>query len=292
MLANRVTFFSDWHNGDIFSNKQFVKHFSEVLVKNDISVEYAANKPIEVINLHIPYRNIDEYRPHVDLSKAVVLVGEHLFINTWIGNYPRTPGHNYFNQIPMWNSIRADVFGYTGVDVELGPIYDYISEIEEDMVKKITLPSPHTILICNTTIGAGQSWLKDYDKIAEYLSPLFPRFEFLFAQKFETSLPNVSFTDDITSRAGQDGFDLAEIGLFSQQCRVIVTNSSGPGTFIMTKNNFNDRNKTIIAFVTDYGHTFWNGLEGNIKAKCIWSSEIEWEPAARLIENEIRERML
>lgn len=294
MTIEKVVFFNSWHFGDLHSNKEYVRQFAEEFMSRGISVVYAtmaapraANLPIECVPIYdFAHKSLPGNPPtwFDDGEKT-------MYINTWIGYYIAMQTHNFAAQRAMWEDISLKVFVASDAEIRVvikdDPAF-YVSQIDKDLIVAPEIPEGRNILICNDIPISGQSHNGDWALMITSLADEFSDINFLCTNAINTSLSNIYFTNTLTNRS-QIGCDLPEIGYIAGLCDMIVTNSSGPGTFAMTKEVFFSEDKTVVAFVQNEGNTFWNGIDG-IKADCSWYPVWDDAQVASILMKEIRDK--
>ena len=120
------------------------------------------------------------------------------------------------------------------------------------------------------------------------LAEEFTNVNFLCTNVINSNLPNVLFTNNLTNRS-EIGCDLPEIGYIAGYCDMIITNSSGPGTFAMTRKVFFDISKDVIAFVQGPGNTFWDGVPGTL-ADLSWHNVYDDVSVASIVKAKMLEK--
>jgi hypothetical protein len=292
-MIKNVVFFNTWHFGDLHSNKEYVRQFIDEFNKNDISLCYATIVPGRAVNLPINTESIYNY-PHLIANPATYFdqSTNTMYINTWIGHYITMTSHNFSAQKEMWEDISLKVLvssdGLINVQISENPL-DYVSQIDVELLSEVKIPQGFNVLICNDIPISGQSHNGKWESAIQRLANDFENVNFICTNVFETNMPNVFFTNNLTNRE-KIICDLPEIGKISEHCNVIITNSSGPGTFSMTKNNFLDKNKTIIAFVIGEGNTFWNGIDG-IEADTSWYNLYDDDSVFNIIKDKVNAKI-
>jgi len=292
-MIDKVVFFNTWHFGDLHSNKEYVRQFVEEFQKHNIEICYATAVSTRAVNLPIAAHSIYDY-PYL-LGNPVSYFdasSRTMYINTWIGHYLVMNSHNFSTQKDMWKDISYRVLmGSDGlINIQIrDDVISYVSQIDVDLLEKIKIPEGTKILLCNDIPISGQSHNGNWKTAINKLADEFKDIKFICTNTFNTSLNNVIFTNDLTNRE-LIICDLPEIGYLSESCNFIITNSSGPGTFSMTRNNFNDPKKTIIAFVIGEGNTFWNGVE-NISADVSWYNVFDDESVYNIIKDKINAKI-
>jgi hypothetical protein len=99
-------------------------------------------------------------------------------------------------------------------------------------------------LFCNGKVRSFQSQIGSMQNIVNSLASSNPNELFICTEKFDTSLQNVLFTDDIFHLEN----DINEIAYLSTHCSTIVGKNSGPFMFTHVKDNINNPNKVFVAF--------------------------------------------
>lgn len=291
-MISRVVFFNVFQNGDVHSNKEFVRQFIQELDKNGIESCYTTNVPAKSVNLPVRHAYMGEEFPWLNNNSPSYIDGDTLYINTWVGHYITMETHNFAAQIPMWTSLSELLrFATDGiVDVK---IYDdllkYVSVIDDTETYNLNIPDGAKVLMCNNQAMSGQAHNGDWSGAINALAFEFPSVKFICTRKFNHQYTNILFTDDVTGRVdGQS--DLPEIAFFSEHCDMIVTNSSGPGTFAMTRNNFTNKDMSIIAFVIGPGNTFWNGIPG-VNADVSWHPVFDDISVLNIVRDKVNEKI-
>lgn len=213
-----ICFFNNFHNGDLFASKTFVK---EIIDSVDTKFYYGhVNNPLVLKDLNVGYI----YFPQIS-NKVKFLDTEDIFyINTWIGAYFEdeksaeeccTLKFSY----DMFQQIYSELNKVFSLDLKLSPMEKYFPFIDfsqyeiynvDEYVKE---DSNVKILFCNGSCLSGQcNYTGDMKDIIESLSIKYPSITFMATQKFDTSLTNIKFTSDIIQI---QGCDLNEIGYLS-----------------------------------------------------------------------------
>jgi hypothetical protein len=127
------------------------------------------------------------------------------------------------------------------------------------------------ILICNGAPKSGQSFAYNMESFVHTVAGKFPNIDFICTEKFEVTLSNILFTDDIIKdteveekRAPWEdrpvnNCDVQEISYLSEHCNAIVGKNSGPFVFCETKNNYMNPNQKYLSFNTSWGEAFHTG---------------------------------
>jgi hypothetical protein len=127
---------------------------------------------------------------------------------------------------------------------EANNYYKTINKGVDDFVSK---NQNKKILFCNGPCLSGQcEYIGDMKSIIVDLSQEYPNKIFIATHKFECSIDNIKFTDDIIQ---SNTTDLNEIAYLSSFCDIIIGRSSGPLCFCCNKENINDPSKTFYVFL-------------------------------------------
>lgn len=287
--AKKVIFYCAWNHGDIHSNKEYVRQIADAVQLAGLDVIYTTARNPKTTNLPIKYEFIGEYpdlavNPYSFYDPA----REALCINTWVGHFGMY-GHTFSSQYDMWGTLFEMVEQYTGVHIPRRPVETYVSDLDLDLIElPVISDNPNKVMFCNGIGTSGQTYVGQHESTINLLAEKYPTIEFYCTHPVETSHTNVLFTDVINNRT-EGGQDLVECAYISEHCQLIVTNSSGVGTFAMTKKNFFNPDKTIIAFVVSDGNTFWKDIPG-VQCKAFWTPTVDDNEIFKIIDEEIKLR--
>jgi hypothetical protein len=252
-----ICFFNHYHNGDLFASKSFIKEIIEIIELKDLKFYYAHyNNPTVLSDLNLEYISMPDIPQYVKFLETEDV----FYINTWIGSYFDndksaeeccTLKFSY----DMFEKIYSELNKVFSLDLKLSSMEEYFPSIDfskfktshiDDYVKEDLNTK---VLFCNGPCLSGQcNYTGDMKDIIQSLSIKYPNITFISTQKFDTSLSNIKFTNDIIK---VDGCDLNEIGYLSTFCSIIVGRNSGPHCFTANSVNVNDPNKTFYAFGQD-----------------------------------------
>lgn len=287
---SKIIFFNHYHRGDLLTHKEFIRQLQNELP--DFTFEYMHfNHPKLTRDLNIPLvgepTNLDAKTPFYQ-DEGV------LYINTWIGCFwdifCEHGGINMNSLWHQWDKILDTVNGHFNTEVTLRtdketylPKIDFakfdVSSIDEFLKKHIN----KKILICNGPPKSGQSFSDNMQDFINLAAEESPNIDFICTTKFDTTLDNVLFTDDIIvdnevedKRAPWEdreinNCDLQEISYLSEKCDAIVGKNSGPFVFCETYNNYMNPDKKFLSYNVSWGigkpptETMSNGLD--IKCK-------------------------
>ena len=165
---------------------------------------------------------------------------------------------------------------------------DYTPEIDyskfdiQNINKYITDSGKSKVLICNGDCLSAQSTNEfKFTNLVDKLSDLHPDVDFILTEKIELTKKNVLFTFDIING---DYPDLNEISYLSTFCDIIIGKASGPYCFSLTKNNFNDANKTFIGICEEYTYGFYTEFS---KADRVWINNYDENNIFNIINDEV-----
>lgn len=270
-----ICFFSHFHNGDIFHIKSFLKE----IISNIDTKYYIAhpNNGVLTFDMNMEYINIPIFwaKPQ-NISEDVIkkhenhvnlLVGkEHtkfidtpdcFYINTWIGGY-FSSDNEYNGECSlrgfhrMFSNIYSEINNIFNLNLNIKSADDYYPFVDyskldcssiDNFIKK---NKKEKILFCNGPALSGQTtYNSDMAEIIEPLAEQYSNKILIASKKFNTSIKNIKFTDDIF---GLDTCDLNEISYLSKFCYLIVGRNSGPFCFTLTEKNINDKSKKFLAY--------------------------------------------
>jgi hypothetical protein len=287
---SKIIFFNHYHRGDLLTHKEFIRQLQNELP--DFTFEYMHfNHPKLTRDLNIPVigapENLDAKTPFYQ-DEGV------LYINTWIGCFwdifCEHGGINMNSLWHQWDKILDTINGHFNTEIALRadkesylPKIDFTKFDVSSIDEFLKTNTNKKILICNGPPKSGQSFsdnMKDFINLAAEESP---NIDFICTTKFDTTLNNVLFTDDIIidneiedKRAPWEdrevnNCDLQEISYLSEHCDAIVGKNSGPFVFCETYNNYMNPNKKFLSYNVSWGigkpptETMSNGLD--IKCK-------------------------
>lgn len=271
-MIEKLVFFNTWHFGDVHSSKEFVKSVAKQLGDRSIEIVYVNNLDERTMNISSCKHDIFSNYQNI-IANPISYYDEHsktFYWNTWIGHHDLDRKHNYLLQIPMWKSIAEIFYQATGIQITFDddPL-NYISEIEEDSVFKFDIPEGRNVLVCNSPALSNQTIAGNLVDFVDMASNEYKDLNFICTDMNGLQKPNIFFTDEITNKK-TTGCDLLEIGYLAQFCEMIITKSSGPGTFATNKKTLMDKNKTFIGLTLFETDLPWYGL--NILAKTRWTT--------------------
>lgn len=254
--VKNVVFFNTWHNGDCFVGKEYIKILIEKLKQLGEFNFFMFHHQREKILWDLDAKHVNGDLPEgVDTLDIVKIVGDTLFINTWIGVFTplftKTQQHcNYPTLSVTWKII------FYLVEKELGLKFNLLNRQERTnpadgipstdwskydiaAANEFVSGKNKIVLFCNSDVASFQNHFSGIGNLENVISNLAFRHQdttFVCTQKAEISNPgNVFFTDDIFSKV--TGGDLNEIGYLSRFCKLIIGKNSGPYVFSQVKDN-------------------------------------------------------
>lgn len=252
------------HYGDLHYYKEFIK---DIINKTDFDeyylLEYKSSSEIfkDVDNIKFDYlnnycyNNQTYYQINNDFYLNIHYIRDneyfqYNFEDNKVLNYKTLVMfyYNYFSYIyDKLNIFLSDVTDYT-------PSIDYTKYDISSVDNYLKNNNKFKVLISNGDCLSAQSSNEiDFFYIVDNLSKLYPDIDFILTSKINLERSNVLYTDDINSFYP----DLIQISYLSTFCNIIIGKASGPYCFTLTRNNYEDENKTFIAICKEYSHGFY-----------------------------------
>lgn len=294
-MLNKVIFYCSWHHGDWHLAKEFVRNFVTQLQAGGVECLAVTSRDPHIVNIAgLPAVNIEGYPAlrenpftHWDAATGT------FFVNIWVGYYGLAGGnggnHNFVNQRDMWKSIASHIEAETGF--HLDTIEDPELTVPDIDVSELGVYAPapeNSVFFANSMAWSGQTLVNTMPNAIHSLAKEFPTVNFICTQDIDVRGHNMFYTDDLTYRSNVGYNPLPEAAKISEGCRIVVTNCSGPGTFAMTRKNFDDPDKTMLVLLTNEGLSPHTGVRCN--AKMLFSSTYdEWE-VGRIVRQEILDK--
>lgn len=278
-MPKKIVFFNHYHRGDLLTSREFIRQ-----IKNELPTfefEYLHfNHPKLTRDLDIPKvgdpSSLDHKTPFYQEEDT-------LYINTWIGCFwdifCEHGGINMHSLYATWGKILETLNAYFETDITLRQEKEsYLPRIDYDRYNissvanyLATSEATGRVLICNGPPKSGQSFT---DNMQDFINPIAeknPGVDFVCTTKFNTTHPNVLFTDDLIKdtevedkRAPWEdrdvnNCDLFEISFLSQYCDAVVGKNSGPFVFCETYDNYMDPKLKFLSFNVSWGPAFQTG---------------------------------
>lgn len=244
-----ICFYNHWHNGDVFSGKAYM--WNLMTQYPGFNYVYAINShPKTVADLRCNMRSAEE----LPECAAWNIKGGHthdtIYINTWFGVYRHEvsdPGEvhaNYVSLHRMWCSIYAKLSELLNIKIKVdshllaGVAQTDWTCYQIDIADKFvnTCASSKINLFCNGSVRSQQSDVGDMQELINTLAITYPDQTFVATQQFDTTLPNVHFSNNIFQLHN----DINEIAYLSTHCHMIVGKNSGPYMYCHVKDNMNN----------------------------------------------------
>jgi hypothetical protein len=303
---NNISFFQYFHNGDLFSSKEYVRQIVQEMDNTNFQY-YHFNHEKVLRDLKIPLAGDPSFLGKNGKTLPVVFQRNNtLYINTWIEAFNRNNinvgiekvhGINHYRLRAYWQYIFNILNTNYKTNLKLKPIDEYVADIDFTFFDTDKIKINHNlknILVANGEVKSRQSYDGNMNNVVVELSTIFPNHIFFCTSKFITDRPNILFTDDViadntrqlsTVSWSRPTCDLNEISYVSQQCNLIIGRNSGPFIFCLTKNNVFDSSKTFISFNKFQDDSLLRDV--NHKCQYIWSNEYDEENMIALIKSYI-----
>lgn len=296
-MINKVVFFCSWHHGDWHLAKEYVRNFFKQFDAAGVECVAVTSRDPHIVNISgLKSENMESW-PHLQSNPPTYWDAKSgtYYINIWVGYYGLAGGsggnHNFANQIEMWKVIAERLKADTGF--ELTCIEDpnqSVPNIDDDILGDYELPPKKSVYFANSIAWSGQTTINTMPGAIASLANEFPDITFICTENIGLNINNVLYTDDMTHRSTCGYNPLPETAKISEGCSIVVTNCSGPGTFAMTRNNFNNENQSMIVLLTNEGLSPHNGVFH--KSQIIFSpTSDEWE-VGRIVRQIIIDRGL
>jgi len=288
----RVVFYCSWHHGDWHLAKSFIENFFLQFDKSGIECVAVTSRDPHIVNIdRLKSEHITNWPRLMSNPPSFWDEGESTFyINIWVGHHRLIGGdggnHNFVNQIPMWKSIADHIERETGFHLEciVNPELT-VPNITSKMLGKYDKAPPNSVFFANSTPWSGQTLINSMPGAILSLAEEFQNVNFICTQSIGIEKENIFYTNDMTNFENCGYNPLPEVAKISEGCKIIVTNCSGPGTFAMTRYNFNCGNKTMIVLLANIELSPHTGVSH--RNKIIFSSTYdEWE-VGRIVREEI-----
>jgi len=290
MEIKNLVFFNHYKNGDVFINRQYIKH-----IKSHFNVPtFYAHNNHESTTRDLMVRQISTESLPKEIGEFDVIRYDKdnkiLFINTWVGAWIG----KYFNwgehpNFVMLHKIWKEYFDYLKIEMS-GNYYDYLPVINLDYYPLKTATnwleeneSLPFVVMCNGRQQSEQSNMGNMRIIIDKISLRFPKVNFLVCDKLDLQRDNITYTDDLFG--GPIG-NLIDIAYMSGFAKLIVGKNSGPFSFAHTYQNNSNINQTFLCFSKEMKHCLAG--EGNYYATHLFSNTTDDEIAIEIISNQIQ----
>lgn len=282
-MVNRLTFYNNFHKGDIHYSRQFIKDIMSKITANEYYYEHNYDNNIlkDITNLNISkITNLSS-----NIKDQVILDNNNGYINTWIGqNNFIYLKHNcsLYSNYDMYKDI------YSKLNINIENIEYYIPSIDFNHIEKSNIDlfinnnkEKIKIFISNGDVLSGQSLNFDFNLLINYLSDLYTDVIFILTDSKNRIIKgNVFYTDDIIQMSS----DLNEISYLSKNCDIIIGRASGPFCFTHIQENLLDSNKVYIGISNTENESNW--FKSGV-CKQLWTNNYDINNILNIINNEI-----
>lgn len=280
-MFENVYFFNNYHNGDVFYSKEFVKDIKSKIGKNHY---YIHNNDFSILK-DMNIEQIKKSTPKNDIS--VLQIENDIYINTWIGQQQSKYLSTGCNLNANYN-IFCDI--YEQLNIEINQIEYYIPSVDFQKVQTLNInnfinSNKKYILICNNNVHSDQSENFNFDPIIDYLSTVYPDLMFIISNNTNLNKNNIFNFSNI----GGITNNLLEISYISTKCDVIIGRASGPYCFTHIKENIKNSNKIFIGFSYGEAESKWVS-DNNCQAKQYWSNNFDDLSIKNFINNILNEK--
>lgn len=254
MIYKKICFFNQFHNGDCFVGKGYVRAIVEAFP--NVEFEYFhLNHPDIIKDLPVKYRPLEEMTSITHMTRiAEDPATSTLYINTWVGCWQGAlfPYGEHINNQRL-HAIWTKYFEYLGLPID-GPEkylptikFDDYYDIKAayDFVQQSLMTNEKIVIFCNGSANSGQSGVGDFGTVIAKLAKEFPRKRFLVTSPIDgLSGNNIYYANDVMPLAS----NLNQIAYISQFAELIVGKNSGPFTWCQFRNNLFDSYRTFFNF--------------------------------------------
>lgn len=290
-----IVFFNQFHNGDCFVGKGWVRNIMQQLP--DMKFFYIhGNNPAIVKDLQCRQLGVDttprpddtpdtpENANQVELceefanksltfdarSMRMGIDDDTIYINTWCGAFQGElfgfhQHSNYIIQHQMYDMYCEQLTKLLNRPVtQSGNPHDYLpfidfSYYDTAMVDRCIadLPFKRLVLFCNGTANSGQSAVGDFKFSIDFLSKQFTDIAFICTHDIGLERSNVFYTSRMFNKAS----DLNEIAYLSTKTELIIGKNSGPFSYCQFDANMNDSGRRFFCFGKSLTDCLNAGLE-------------------------------
>lgn len=270
----RICFFNHFHNGDLLATKEFIREFMENISAEYFYAHYKHSKNFADL-LPLTQIRIPQGLPN---NVKVVWNDDFIFINTWIAAYWNNENCPYNIKLDVddilsegitWKTY-SKIFQYIikVMEAHLGIKYQLKTSIESyahkidyslfncSNIDKFlsSVNKEDLVLVSNGYVESDQSLINnDMSSWMNCIAQEYPNKKIICTRKFNTSLENIFFTEDIIQ--DKSGHDMNEISYLSTSINKIIGRNSGPFLFTNTYDNLQTKNKKFLSL-------------GNVETNC------------------------
>ena len=285
----RIIFFNQFHNGDCFVGKGYVRDMMEQLP--DIEFSYAHNNHPDIVkDLNCIPLQLGNIPPMDRMTRVAESPDkETVYVNTWVGCWQgvKFPFGEHIN-FQRLHSIWQEYFAYFKLDWNDEPDY-YLPEIDyscydvsgADNWLKLH-KDQRMVLFCNGTANSGQSDMGDFKYSIGHLASEFPDINFVCTSPTSLEAANIYYTRDIN--AGLES-DINQIAYLSQWSNLIIGKNSGPFSYAQNRANLMDSRRTFFNFSKLPTDCPSGG--SRYPARCLFTPVTDAAQATKLIRNQL-----
>ena len=250
----KIVFFNQYHNGDCFVGKGWVRNIIEQIPEADFY--YAHDNHPDIIKdmpvKHLTIRDIPEIDRMVRIAQGD---DGTIYINTWCGAFQGElfgyhQHSNYIIQHRMYEMYCEQLTKILGRSItQTTNPHDYLPFI--DFTFYDTKPADdfvdnhyNIVLFCNGPANSGQSAVDDFRDTIHVMAHKLPDHTFVATHDIGYTLPNLFYTNQIFNKKS----DLNEIAYLSQFAKLIVGKNSGPFSYCCFDDNMEMRDHTFFCF--------------------------------------------
>lgn len=288
----KIAFYNHFHNGDIFTSREYIKQVIKTLP--DVDVYYMHNNNPKISK---------------DLAKHEVLVNAYarnmrffeqndiLFVNTWIGVYSEAqhanPPHfydvgiDYVSLTNVWGHIFEKISNTFKVDLQIKfrdnyiPTIDY-TQFDCTKVDKFTSNHSKIVLISNGPPMSGQSFDSHMEDEINILANQFKDLTFVCTHPIKANHSNIFYSGLIT----EEKSDLIELSYLSRSAKVIIGKNSGPFIYSTVRENMMDSTKTFLQFNKEERDSLFYAMP--YKCNYTYVSPQYWQGAEYFMASQIK----
>jgi hypothetical protein len=249
----KIVFFNQFHNGDSFIPKGYIKAICQALPDVDFEY-YHQNHPDIIRDLPVRYVPIQQLPNITQMTRVAESEDKQtVYINTWVGCWQGAlfPHGEHINNQRL-HTIWSKYFEY--LKLPIGAPEDYLPEIDfsafdtdaaAHFVQDSQARNEKIVIFANGSANSGQSRAGDFRSVVERLAKDYPGTRFLLTASIDSlSAPNIYYANEVIPLAS----NLNQIAYVSQFSEMIIGKNSGPFTFCQFKSNLLDPDRTFFNF--------------------------------------------
>ena len=251
---NKVIFYNCWGHGDIHLVRGLIKKSIELFKGIGINnFEFChAKDPCLIADVNISVSKAEySFCKSITHSDVKVVKGT-LYFNTWAGQckyaYTKAYGFTFKSLCKAFeNNLRKVGINYffDNCVLDVFPDIDF-SKFHVGKVNKYVRRKPDLIFVSDEKGRSGQGNYYSFRKIVQELSPQYPKYTFIIANKdLNIAEGNLISASRII---GKPGNDLNESAYLSTFCKLIIGKVTGSFSYALNKRNLYDKESVFLAF--------------------------------------------